>query len=56
MAVGSRFLNGLSIQLGGRNLFDQVPPLDVVYANNDYLSPYGDTRLRSYWLSLKRSF
>lgn len=51
-----RLLAGTTVQLGVRNVFDKVPPLDSYYANNYYLSPYGDMRLRSYWISLKRTF
>ena len=51
-----RASEGLTIQLGVRNIFDDVPPLDVSYSSNHYLSPYGDIRLRSYWINVKKSF
>jgi outer membrane receptor protein involved in Fe transport len=46
------------VQFGIRDIFDKAPPLDV-NSNGDttyYLSPYGDMRLRSYWLSLRKEF
>jgi outer membrane receptor protein involved in Fe transport len=52
----SRLLDGLSMQLGVRNVFDKVAPLDVGYSNNYYMSPYGEVRLRSYWLNVRLSF
>jgi len=54
--LGPKLLSGLTVQVGVRNLFDRVPPFDVKYDNNYYLSPYGDLRLRSYWVSLKKEF
>lgn len=53
---GSKLLSGVTVQLGVRNVFDKIPPFDVYYSTNYYLSPYGDTRLRSYWLTLKKAF
>jgi iron complex outermembrane receptor protein len=55
-AVGASLLDDLTLQLGVRNVFDTIPPLDAYYAGNNYFSPYGDLRLRSYWLSLRKSF
>ncbi|MEJ1971972.1 MAG: TonB-dependent receptor [Lacunisphaera sp.] len=55
-ALGSSLLDGLTVQAGVRNIFNKVPPFDVYYSNNYYLSPYGDTRLRSYWLTVKKTF
>lgn len=46
----------LTLQVGLRNVFNKAPPLDASFANNGYFSPYGDTRLRSYWISLKKAF
>ncbi len=57
--AGSRVasvLDGVTVQLGVRNIFDQVPPIDTYYTSNYYLSPFGDTRLRSFWLNLKKAF
>lgn len=55
-AVRRGFFDGLTIQIGLRNVFDAAPPLDVFYSSNFYLSPYGDTRLRSYQLSARWQF
>lgn len=52
-AFRSKLLDGLTVQLGIGNVFKKVPPLDVYY---NYLSLYGDIRLRSYRLSLKKAF
>ncbi|MDB6113245.1 MAG: hypothetical protein JWQ62_190 [Lacunisphaera sp.] len=55
---GERLLDGVTVQIGVRNVFDKSPPLDVNNNGNAtyYLSPYGDMRLRSYWLSVKKMF
>jgi iron complex outermembrane recepter protein len=56
-ALRARVLSGLSLQIGVRNVFDQAPPLDSAASpGNFYLSPYGDNRLRSWWLSVKKTF
>jgi outer membrane receptor protein involved in Fe transport len=52
----SALLDGLTVQLGVRNIFNKVPPFDYYYSDNYYESPYGDLRLRSYWLSVKKTF
>ena len=51
-------LQGLTIQFGIKNLFDKLPPMDVMAANNSsaWLSPYGDMRLRSYFVNLTKRF
>lgn len=51
-----RLLGQGSVQFGVRNVFDKAPPLDVAYSNNFYLSTFGDTRLRSYWISIRKQF
>jgi iron complex outermembrane recepter protein len=51
--VRTPFLSGLSIQVGLKNVFDKVPPYDFAYSF--YTSPYGDKRLRSYWISLRKA-
>lgn len=48
-------LDGVSVQFGIRNLFDSRPPFDA-NANRIYYSPYGDPRLRSYWMSVSKDF
>ncbi|MEJ1961010.1 MAG: TonB-dependent receptor [Gammaproteobacteria bacterium] len=49
-------LDGLSIQAGIRNVLNKAPPLDVVYAGTGYTSPYGDLRLRTFWVGVKKDF
>lgn len=52
----STLCNGLTVQFGVRNVFNKIPPMDAFYSSNYYESPYGDMRLRSYWLSVKKAF
>ncbi len=47
-------LAGMTIQVGVRNVFGKLPPYDAGYSF--YTSPYGDIRLRSYSLSVRKSF
>ncbi|MBL8271735.1 TonB-dependent receptor domain-containing protein, partial [Steroidobacter sp.] len=47
---------GLTVQVGVSNVFNDVPPLDVFYDRTSYYSPFGDARLREYWLSLNQRF
>lgn len=42
---------GLSLQLGIRNVFDKAPPREL-----ETYSTYGDPRMASYWLTLRKSF
>lgn len=53
--VTSALLRGVSLQVGVKNVFAALPPTDVYY-NNDYISPYGDRRLHSYWFTLHKKF
>lgn len=46
-----RLRDGLAIQFGIRNVFNEKPPREL-----DHYSPYGDPRLSSYWLTLRKSF
>jgi len=48
-------LSNLTIQFGIKNLFNTLPPFDAYYRPY-YYSPYGDPRLRSYRISLKKAF
>lgn len=48
-------LTGVSVQVTVKNVFDKVPPLDVVNSPY-YYSNYGDPRLRSYVVSIKKEF
>lgn len=49
------WLAGTVLQLGVRNVFDKMPPLDVGNAFGFY-SRFGDPRMASYYLSIKTSF
>lgn len=51
----ARALSGVEVTFGVKNVFNQVPPVDVFYTPYFY-SPYGDPRLRDFWLSVKKSF
>lgn len=55
---GWSLLSGFAVQAGIKNLFDATPPLDVYYGTfrGYYASPFGDPRLRSYWVSLSKDF
>ncbi|HNP37443.1 MAG TPA: TonB-dependent receptor [Woeseiaceae bacterium] len=48
--------SGVSVQAGIKNVFDKLPPYDAYYSNNGFYSPFGDARLRSFWLSASKSF
>lgn len=47
--------SGLTVQIGVKNLFNRVPPFDAFYSPF-YYSPYGDVRLREYWISIRKAF
>jgi len=48
-------LSGVTIQAGVKDVFNSVPPRDVFYVPH-YYSPFGDPRLRAYWLALTKTF
>lgn len=52
--VGASVLTGMTIQVGVKNVFGKLPPYDAGYSY--YTSPYGDLRLRSYSLSVRKEF
>ncbi|MDB6127993.1 MAG: hypothetical protein JWM35_1889 [Verrucomicrobia bacterium] len=54
--LAGRALEGVSITLGIRNIFNKVPPLDAVNSTTYYRSLYGDSRLRSYWITVQKKF
>ncbi|MBL8269157.1 TonB-dependent receptor domain-containing protein, partial [Steroidobacter sp.] len=54
--LSDRLLSGTTVQLGISNVFDKTPPFDAYYNFNNYISPFGDARLREYWLSLTKRF
>jgi iron complex outermembrane receptor protein len=45
-------LSDLTVQFGVKNVFNRLPPFDAYYEPFFY-SPYGDPRLRTYWMSIK---
>ena len=52
---GKRFLSGVSLQFGIRNVFNKLPPFDV-YNLPYFYSTYGDPRLRTYRLAVTIGF
>jgi len=46
----------MSITVGMKNLFNTAPEYDVGPFGLGYLSPFGDTRMREYWINVRRSF
>ena len=53
-AFGSMFLSGLTVQAGVRNVFNKAAAFDAY--DPIYASPYGDYRLRSIWVSVRKAF
>jgi outer membrane receptor protein involved in Fe transport len=53
-AAGARLLDGMSMQVGIRNVFNKLPPFDVFYTY--YVSPYGDPRLRNFSIIVRKRF
>ncbi|MBL8268642.1 TonB-dependent receptor domain-containing protein, partial [Steroidobacter sp.] len=54
---GSWLTDGLEVQLGIKNVFNKAPPFDAYYGvQSIYYSPLGDPRMRSYWMSVSKSF
>lgn len=49
-------LADVTIQAGIRNVFNKVPPFDAYYTTNYFYSPFGDARLRSFYLTLAKKF
>jgi len=54
--LGSRIFDGLSVQLGLKNIFNQAPAFDTGPYGSGLMSPYADNRMRSVWMTLKRAF
>ncbi len=50
----ARWLSSAELQLGIRNLFDKAPPFDAT--DFPYYSTFGDPRMASYYVSLRKSF
>jgi len=51
-----RWLGQTQLQIGIKNVFDKVPPFDANRGSTFFFSSYGDLRLRSYYVSLRRTF
>lgn len=47
-------LANVDIQLSARNVFNKEPPVDI--ARTNYYSTYGDPRLATYFLAIKKAF
>lgn len=50
------FLRNVEVQAGLKNVFDQSPPFDAAQAATGYYSLFGDPRLQSFNLSVKKTF
>lgn len=48
-----KLLSGVSLQVGVRNVLNTPPSFDAVYR---YFSPYGESRPRSFWVNVRKSF
>lgn len=48
-------VNGLSLQVGVKNVFNTRPAFDAYYVPYFY-SPFGNVDLRTYWVSVKKAF
>ncbi len=56
-----RALADVTIRAGVKNVFGTLPPFDAYYGNyavgpTVWTSPFGDARLRSFWVSLEKLF
>ena len=51
-----RLLENLTLQGGINDLFNTAPPFDANSTSFGWTSPYGDPRLRRYWVSLRKGF
>jgi iron complex outermembrane recepter protein len=50
-------LSDTSVQLGVRNVFNKAPPFDALGGvTQQWYSTYGDARLASYYINVKRAF
>jgi hypothetical protein len=50
-----KWSHNLTIQFGVKNVLNHVPPFDAYYGPY-YFSPFGDARLRGYWISITKGF
>jgi iron complex outermembrane receptor protein len=54
--AGVSALSGVGVQLNIKNVLNDTPPFDAFYSSAAYVSPFGDPRMRSYALSVTKSF
>ncbi|MSU25373.1 MAG: TonB-dependent receptor [Opitutus sp.] len=54
--LGSKMFDGLSMQLGLKNVFNHAPAFDTGPFGIGLMSPYGDNRMRAIWMNVKRTF
>lgn len=54
--TASSWLDKTEIQLGIRNIFNEAPPFDANARYFGMFSPYGDPRMATYSLSIKKAF
>lgn len=54
--TGASLLADVGIQAGIKNVFDKVPPFDAYYSASNYYSPFGDARLRNFYLTVTKKF
>jgi outer membrane receptor protein involved in Fe transport len=54
--AGPAVLSNLEVLLAVTNVFDKSPPFDASAGSTGFYSPFGDPRLATYSLSLKKNF
>jgi outer membrane receptor protein involved in Fe transport len=54
--LADRLTTGLSVTVGVRNVFNSEPAYDVGPFGLGYLSPFGDVRMREYWINVRKTF
>jgi iron complex outermembrane recepter protein len=54
--LGNRMLDGLSFQVGIKNVFNKAPAFDSSPFAGGLMSSYGDPRMRDIWISVKKMF
>ena len=52
----SKVFGNITIQAGVKNVFNTKPAFYVDYNQGLIYSPYGDPRLRDFWVSIKKEF
>jgi outer membrane receptor protein involved in Fe transport len=48
-------LEGVDVTFGVKNVFNHTPPFDASFGE-DFYAPFGDIRLRDYWVSVRKRF